>query len=322
MRAFQMKMGITGVLLLAITFIASNSFAKVISLTTLQPGSIYHTTGTVIAKVVTEKSDLQMLVQPYGSSAAGMFAVNAGDAEFAFADINDVLSALYGKHAYKGRQIKNLQLASRIRPISVGLFVRKNADIHVMKDFKGKRLPAKYAGFPNGVALLEGIYAASGMTKEDVKGVPTPSLIPAVNDFMAGKMDAGFFAVGGPKVAEANASLKGIRFIPLPNTPEALKAMQNVRSAYYIRVVNPAPPNVGIIKPTPLLTFDQVIVAGPKVPAELVYKVLKVLNENKKALVAGFPPLGGFMPDQMGRKYPGIIHHPGAEKLYKEKGIW
>jgi len=322
MRAFQMKMGIAGALLLAITLMAGNSTAKVISLTTLQPGSIYHTTGTVIAKVVTQKSDLQMLVQPYGSSAAGMFAVNAGDAEFSFADINDALSALAGKHAYKGRQIKNLQLAARIRPISVGLFVKKNSDIHVMKDFIGKRLPAKYAGFPNGVALLEGIYGASGMTKEDVKGVPTPSLIPAVNDFIAGKMDAGFFAVGGPKVAEANASLKGIRFIPLPNTPEALAAMQKARSAYYIMVVKPAPPNVGIIKPTPLLTFDQVIVAGPKVPQELVYKVLKVLNENKKALVAGFPPLGGFMPDQMGRQYPGISHHPGAVKLYKEKGIW
>lgn len=301
---------------------AGNGFAKVISLSTLQPGSIYHTTGTVIAKVVTEHSDLQMLVQPYGSSAAGMFAVNAGDAEFAFADINDAISALAGKHAYEGRQVKNLTLVARIRPISVGLFVRKNADIHVMTDFKGKRLPAKYSGFPNGVALLEGIYAASGMTKEDVKGVPTPGLIPAVNDFIAGKMDAGFFAVGGPKVAEANASLKGVRYIPLPNTPEALKAMQDVRSAYYIMVVKPAPPNVGILEPTPLLTFDQVIVASPKVPNELVYNVLRVLYENKKALVAGFPPLGGFMPDQMGRQYSGISHHPGAVQFYKDKGIW
>lgn len=320
MRAFQMKMGIAGAILLAITLMAGNSLAKVISLTTLQPGSIYHTMGTVIAKVVTENSDLQMLVQPYGSSAAGMFAVNAGDAEFSFADINDALSALAGKHAYKGRQIKNLKLAARIRPVSVGLFVKKNSDIQVMKDFIGKRLPSRYSGFPNGVALLEGIYAASGMTKEDVKGVPTPSLIPAVNDFMAGKMDAGFFAVGGPKVAEANASLKGIRFIPLPNTPQALAALQKVRSAYYIMVIKPAPPNVGIVKPTPLLTFDQVIVAGPNVPAQLVYKVLKILAENKKALMQGFPGFAAFLPNLMGRQYPGISHHPGAVQLYKEKG--
>ncbi len=322
MRAFQMKMGITGALLLAITLMAGNSFAKVISLATLQPGSIYHTMGTVVAKVVTEKSDLQMLVQPYGSTASGMAAVNANDTEFAFADINDVLSAIAGLHAYKGRPIRNLQLATRIRPMSVGLFVKKNSDIRVMTDFKGKRLPAKYPGFPNGVALLEGIYATAGMTAKDVKGVPTPSLIPAVNAFMAGKMDAGFFALGGPKVAEANAALKGIRFIPLPNTPQALAAMQKVRPAYYIMVFNPAPPNVGILKPTPMLTFDQVIVAGSKVPEQLVYKVLKVLAENKKALAAGFPGFITFQPNLMSKQYPGISSHPGAVKFYKEKGIW
>ena len=322
MRAFQMKLGLAGVFLLALTFIAGNSHAKVVSIATLAPGSIYHTMGTVVAKVVTENSDLQMLVQPYSRSGAGMFAVNAGDAEFAFADVNDALFAVAGKELYKGRGIPKLRVAANIRGVSVGVFVRKSTDIHVMKDLKGKRLPSKYSGFPNGVALMNGILAASGMTYKDVKGVPTPSLIPAVNDFIAGKMDAGFFAVGGPKVAEANAAVKGLRFIPIPNTPEALAAMRTVRPAYYIKVIKPAPHLVGIEKPTPLLTFDQTIVVGHKVPDELVIKVLKVLAENKKALVQGFRPFATFQPKLMGKQFPGITYHPGAVRFYKEKGFW
>jgi hypothetical protein len=293
-----------------------------ISIGTLQPGSIYHTMGTVVAKVVTEKSDLQMLVQPYSRSGAPMYAVEAGDAEFAFADINDALIAIAGTGIYKGRGIPKLLLAANVRPVAVGLFVKKSTSIHVMKDLKGKRLPARYSGFPNGKALLDGIMAAAGMTMKDVINVPVSSLIPAVNDFIAGKTDAGFFAVGGPKVAEANAAVKGIRFVPVPNTPEALAAMRTVRPAYYIMVVKPAPPFVGIVKPTALLTFDQVLVVGHKVPDQLVYKVLKVLAENKKALVAGFRPFATFQPSRMGKQFPGINTHPGAVRLYKEKGFW
>lgn len=318
----QMKLVLAGALLLALTFTAGNGFARVISIATLQPGSIYHTMGIVVAKVVTEKTDLQMLVQPYGGTAAGMFAVNAGDAEFVFADINDALLAFAGEKIYKGRRAPKLRLAAKIRPVPVGLFVKKSTNIHVMKDFKGKRLPAGYPGFPNGKALLAGILAASGMTYKDVIGVPTPSLIPAVNDFIAGKMDAGFFAVGGPKVAEANAALKGIRFIPVPNTAKALAGMRTVRPAYYIVVVKPAPHLVGIIEPTPLLTFDNTLLAGSQVSDALVYKVLKVLAENKKALVAGFRPFALFQPKQMAKQFPGITHHSGAIRLYKEMGLW
>lgn len=322
MRTSQMKLGLAGVFLLALMLVAGTGYAKVVSIGTLAPGSIYHTMGTVVAKVVTEKTDLQMLVQPYGRSGAPMYAVNNGDAEFAFADINDAILAVTGTKIYKGRGIPSLKLAANIRPVAVGLFVRKSTDIHVMKDFKGKRLPTRYSGFPNGKALMDGILAASGLTEKDYIGVPVTSLIPGVNDFIAGKVDCGFFAVGGPKVAEANAAVKGLRFIPVPNTPEALAGMRTSRPAYYILVIKPAPHLVGIEKPTPLLTFDQVLVAGPKVPDELVYKVLKVLTEHKKDLVQGFRPFATFQPKRMSKQFPSIKNHPGAVRLYKEMGIW
>ena len=311
-----------GALLLAHLLIASTSQAQVVSFATLKPGSLYHTMGTVIAKLITEKTNIRMLVQPYGSGAAGMFAVNQGDASFVFSDVNDAIFAVGGRGIYKGRATPNLRLAARIRAVPVGLFVRKNSSIRTMRDFRGKRLPARYPAFPNAIALINGILAASGMTYADVVKIPTPSLIPAVNDFMAGKMDAGFFAVSGPKVAEANQSVGGVRFIPVPNTPSALAAMRKIRPEYYIQTVQPAPFRPGIVGPTPLLTFDQVIGVGKDVPDRIVYTVLKTIAENKKALVAGFKGFGGFIPQRMGKTFSGLEHHPAAVKLLRDKGYW
>lgn len=322
MPRLRRTLGLLGALLLAHLLIASTSHAQVVSFASLKPGSLYHTMATVIAKVVTEKTNLRMLVQPYGSGAASMSAVNQGDAAFVFADVNDAIFSVGGRGIYKGRSTPNLRLAARIRAVPVGLFVKKNSSIRKMTDFKGKRLPAKYPAFPNGIALMNGILASSGMTYADVVEVPTVSLIPAVNDFMAGKMDAGFFAVSGPKVAEANQSVGGVRFIPVPNTPRALAAIRTVRPEYYIMTVQPAPFRPGIVGPTPLLTFDQVIGVGKKVPDHIVYTVLKTIAENKKALVGGFKGFGGFIPSRMGKQFSGLVHHPAAAKFLRDKGYW
>ena len=87
-------LAVLGALLLAHLLIPSASQAQVVSFAALKPGSLYHTMATVIAKVVTEKTNIRMLVQPYGSGAAGMFAVNQGDAAFVFADVNDAIFAV------------------------------------------------------------------------------------------------------------------------------------------------------------------------------------------------------------------------------------
>ena len=322
MRNHHKKVGLLGVLLLAHILLAGSAMAQVVSFAALKPGSLFHTMATTIAKVVTEKSNIRMLVQPYGSGAAGMAAVNQGDAAFVFADANDAITAVAGTHFFKGRPTPNLRIAANSRAVPVGLFVRKNSGIRTMADFKGKRLPAKYVAFPNGIALLNGILAASNMKWSDVVEVPTPHLIPAVDDFIAGKMDAGFFAIGTPKVAQADHAVGGIRFIPVPNDAAALRRARTVRPAYYFINIKPLPHLKGIEVPTTLLTFDQVIGVGNHVPDKVVYTVLKVLAENKAALVKGFRPFVTFFPKRMGKQFKGVEHHPGAIRLLKEKGYW
>lgn len=314
--------GSLGILLVALLSFASAGRAQVVSFATLKPGSLYHTMGTVVAKVVTQKTGMRMLVQPLGNDRATMTALSRGQAEFAWADINSALIATGGKFIYEGRMIKGLRLAANVQGVPVGVFVRKSSGITTMEQLKGKRFPSDYPAFPNGVPLMQGILAAANMTYDDVVKVPVQSLIPGVDDFIAGKIDVGFFAAGGPKVAEADSAVGGVRFIGLPNTPEADARVKKVRPAYYIDVVQPAPFRAGIDGPTPLMVFDQVLLAGTHVSDKMVFEVLDTMVKYRDELIKGFRPFGAFIPKKMGKQYPGIEPHPGAVKFLKEKGFW
>ena len=316
------SLGSLGILLAALLLFASPGRAQVVSFATLKPGSLYHTMGTVVAKVVTQKTGMRMLVQPLGNDRATMTALSRGQAEFAWADINSALIATEGKFIYEGRMIKGLRLAANVRGVPVGVFVRKDSGITTMEQLRGKRFPSDYPAFPNGVPLMQGILAAANMTYDDVVKVPVQSLIPGVNDFIAGKIDVGFFAAGGPKVAEANSAISGgVRFVGLPNTPEANARVKTIRPAYYIDIVQPAPFRAGIIGPTPLMVFDQVLLAGKHVSDKMVYEVLDTMVKYRDDLIKGFRPFGAFIPKKMGKQYAGIESHPGAVKFLKEKGF-
>ena len=296
--------------------------ARVVAFGTLQPGAINNVFAQVIAKVVQEHSKLQMRVLPMRSGDAQFSAVQAKRTEFAIGDINDITAAYLGKHAYVHRAKPNLLLAFNMLAFPVGIMVRKDSEIKSLRDLRGKRFPVGWNAFPNGVPLTEATLATAGLTLKDVRGIPTSGLIPAANDFKAGKLDATMFAVGAPKVAEVNAAVGGIRFLPIASTPAAVKTLKSVRPDYYALTLKPARPLVGIVAPTTLLTFDDVIATGAHVPDEVVYQFVKAVHENQAELARNHPAFRHFRPANMAKQFSVMKYHPGAVRYYKEIGIW
>lgn len=263
-----------------------------------------------------------MRVLPMRSGAAQQSAVQAKQAEFAITDANDYVSGYLGHHAYKGRAKPNLRILFTGMAFPVGVMVRNDSGINSMNDLKGKRIPSAWTAFPNGVPLLEGAMATWGLSWKDFKGIPTSGLIQAANAFKAGKVDATMFAVGAPKVAEVNAAVGGLKFLPIDTSPDAIARMRAVRRDYYPFTVNPSKPMVGIIKPTPLLTFDVVVLAGTHVSDADVYKFAKAIHDNKAVLAKGHPGFRRFNPAGMAKQFSDGKYHSGAIKYYKEIGIW
>ena len=57
--------------------------------------------------------------------------------------------------------------------------------------------------------------ATAGLTEADVKPVLVPNVVRSADDFMAGNADMFYFAFGGPKVREADATVGGIRVLEM-----------------------------------------------------------------------------------------------------------
>jgi TRAP transporter TAXI family solute receptor len=220
--------------------------------------------------------------------------------------------------------LPDLRLVLTILPFALGILVRNDSDIKTISDMKGRKFPVDWQAFPNGVPLSIGVLASVGLTLDDLKGVPTSGLIPAANDFKAGKTDGTLVAAGAPVVAEVNAAIKGgVRFLSLPKTPDSLARLKRVRPEYDVMTVQPSPRLAGVIGPTNPLRVDLTVATSAKVADSIVYKFVKAMYENKKELTKEHPSFHGYFPDErMAKQYSSATYHPAAIKFYTEKGIW
>lgn len=302
--------------------LAAPATAQIQGFATLPPGAINNVQAQVIAKVAQQHSKLRMRVAPYRGGGAVAAAVQGGRAEFGISDIVEMTDAYTGNGQFKGKKMTRLRVAFRVLTFHIGIFVRKDSPIKTVADLKGKRFATEWTAFPNSIPLTNGILATAGLSLKDVSGVPTTNIIVGAEDFKAGKTDAFIFAIGAPKVAEVNSSVGGVRVLPIPNTPESLKAVKSVRPDYFLVTLPARMPFVGVLEPTTVMADDLVIYTSTRVPEKTVYEFVKALHPNKADLVKGHPSFNGFNKDLMGKQFTVAKYHPGAIKFYKEIGIW
>jgi TRAP-type uncharacterized transport system substrate-binding protein len=87
-------------------------------------------------------------------------------------------------------------------------------------------------------------------------------------------------------------------------------------------MLKPSKTMVGITAPTYVMAYDYLVLTSTKVSVDTVYKLTRIMHQNKAALVAGFRPLAGFEPNRMVKDMGAVKFHDGALKYYKEIGAW
>ncbi|EKF21010.1 TAXI family TRAP transporter solute-binding subunit [Nitratireductor pacificus] len=294
--------------------------AQVSSISTPPQGSVWNTMASVIAGQARESAGMGLVVQPYGGNAQMMQAVNDGLAEYSLNDVNDVITAVGGTGEYAAA-LPNLRVIARINPFPIGLYVKESSGMTAVSALAGKSVPSGWDAFPIARSHISAILAAGGLTWDDVKQVPVPELIRGSDDMASGRVDSAFFAVGGPKVAEIDASVGGVRFLTVDANDETLAAIQKVRPAFYFSEVAPAPVRVGVPEPMMFVTWDNVLLAGAHVSDEQVGQLLAAIFDNKDAIAKAYPPLGALNIETAFKEYPGVEYHPGAVAFFKERGV-
>jgi TRAP transporter TAXI family solute receptor len=294
--------------------------AQTVSIVTTPTGSFTNSAGAAMAKVVSEKSKIRAIIQ--AQAQQGVIPVNAGNAEFGMANSFDTTFYVTGTGEYEGQGTqKNVRAVGSLIPYRVALHVRADSDIKAIADLKGKRVSAGFNAQKTIARITEAHLASAGLSYKDVVQVLAPNVNRSAEDFIAGRTDMLFFAIGSAKVKEAAASHGGLRVLPIEDSPEAFARMQKVLPGSYVLEVKPAPGLDGIAQPTKLVAFDMVLSTNVNVPENVVYEVTKALAENKGALASAFGAFNLFQPDKMAKPIKGVEFHPGALRYYREKGL-
>ena len=307
---------------LSVALVAGNALAQDVGIAASNPGSLYHSTGTAIAKMANDAAQLKATVHPFASATVYLPAVSAGEYAFGISNVEELRVAVIGADQFKGRDYSNLRATTILYPLRTALFVRKDSPIKSIADLKGKRVVDGFTSQKTIPPLLDALYATAGMTRADIQPVNVPNVVAGADAFMSGKADAFFFALGAAKVEEANASVGGIRALDIPDTPENLARIRKFFPPAYLRPEKPGPRNIGVLEPIHALTYDGVLVASTKTPDEIVYRMVKAMHANKKAMAEVFGVMNLFDPGRMATQLDPIQYHPGAIKFYQEQGAW
>ena len=103
--------------------IGTSAQAENLGLGTMSQGTLSFTTGTVLAKVLNENTDLEARVQPNSGESVLIPLINAGDLDFGIANVLEAQQASSGTGVFEGKKQDNLRIAAVLFPLRTAFFV-------------------------------------------------------------------------------------------------------------------------------------------------------------------------------------------------------
>jgi len=301
-------------------FAATPVSAQVITIATSEQGSLAYAAAAAIAKEAAKISKLKFRVTTMGSPTTVLPLVDKGSVDMTISIAVTPAFARRGEQMFAGKKLENLRTIGSMFAMSAAFMVRADSGIKTLADLKGKRVTSDLRQQKIVEIFSEAGLAAGGLSWKDVKGVPAPTGIKGVEDFMAGKVDAVLWSMSSGKSHQAHTAVKGIRWLPMESTPAAMAAMKKYAPGAHVEMLKPSKRYPAVDKPLPAITAPLVMVGSTKTPPEAAMVVARVLREHQKALAAGFRPFGGLDPDKVAIDVA-VPYHPAAAAYYKKAGV-
>ncbi len=303
----------------AALILAGAAQAQPVGISTSPQGTLTYAVGAAIAKVLNEAGGIQTRVQPSSGTGSGIPLVDSGEIDLGLANTLELYDAFHGVGTFDKRPNPHLRTIAVVFPIKVGLFVRNDSPIKTVKDMKGHTVAYGFTSQEIIKKTVDAMLATDGLTINDLKPIMVPNLVRGVDDLIGGRADITTFALGSAKVSEADAAV-GIRYVSLPDTPQALTGLKREFRTAYIAKAQPSPRFAGVKEPINIMQYDYTLFASDKVKPEMVKKITDILATHKDALGAAHPL---FKDMEIAHMYNDIDvpYHDGAKAYYTEKGI-
>ncbi len=303
-------LALTGMMAIA----ASAAQAQVLGLGTAQAGATV-SIGQTIAKIVSESTNLQMRTQAFASTGQYGPRVNAGELDFGLSNVIETYFLHTGEQLLPGKPQKDLRLAMVLYPLPVTFFTPANSPVRSPQDLAGKRAPVGWSSQPLGKWLFEGFFANHGLPYEAVAGVPVTAMPRMWDMFGQNQLDVALSIFGASLADELASKVGGLRYLDVKDDPEAVARMRKHLPFSYVST--DTNPRTGVTVKN--ISYDFVIFTSTKVPEDVVYNVVKALHGRAKDLEQLYSA------DRRKVRFAvesGIPFHAGAERLFKEVGLW
>ncbi len=284
-------------------------------------GSQLYPMSNAIAATVSRNSPLRVDVLPQG---AGVFypMMASGEVDVGLVNPMDAASAARGEPPYdqasrgQGFRLRTLMLGS---PIAVSIVAAADAGISSIEELAGRRLVANYGAFASAGLTAEAVLASAGLSLADVEVVTVSSYPEGVRAVIEGRADAATGSIGSAIIRELDVA-RGARFLPVDPGADSIARVRAVGSAF--EAYRAAAGQPGIAEDTWVIAYELPLVARADLDEERAYTFVKTLYEHHAELGETYAPLSTWTPDRFADTAVLVPYHPGAIRLYRERGLW
>jgi len=275
----------------------------------------YFAFGSAAAGILSEATNIPITILSTGASKANIQLIDAGEVEIAIVQ-NDVMDyAWRGVDLFSGEQITGFAGIAALYTEVCQIVANPVSGIRGIADLKGKNISVGDMG--SGVEFnARQILEAYGITFDDI-GKQNLGFGASADALRDNRIDAFFCVAGVPTPAIIDlATGKNIVFLEI-DEEHAARLIRDY--PFYTHVPIPGGSYRGQADDVMTVAVKATLIAGKKVPEDVVYKLTKALFENKFRIGAAHVK-GKELSASYAVEGISVPFHPGAAKYFAEIG--
>ncbi len=277
-------------------------------------GGVWYPIASGMVEILQNKAGITVTQQP-GGGISNVFNVSAAKAQIGFTTADVAGDAIAGEGDFKDRAAKNLRLLAVLYPQQYNLAVFAASRIKRVPDLKGQAIVTTPRGSSTEL-MTRRILEAHGLTYADLRKVNHANLSDGVNLMKDGHVDAMSHLITNPASYLLDlGSSRAIRLVSLD--PAAVERL--VKFPGYSRTTIKAGIYKGQDQEVLSINSPVMLVTRAELSEDTVYRVTKILFENRTQLVSVHKVMEHFQPAEAAAD-PVVPIHPGSLRYYREVG--
>lgn len=283
---------------------------------------VYYPTGGAICRLVNKtrkEHGIRCSVESTGGSIYNLNAIAGGELDMGVAQSDWQFAAYNGTSKFKDvGPNKDLRAVFSVHPEPFTVVARTDSGVKDFKDLKGKRVNVGNPGSGQRGTIAV-VMEKFGWTNDDFKLASELKAAEQSSALCDNKVDAIVYVVGHPNgsIKEATTACDAVVVNVAGKEIEELIA----DNPYYRTATIPGGMYRGTDADAKTFGVGATFVSSDKVPADVIYQVVKAVFENFDDFKKLHPAFANLKKEEMIKDGLSAPLHDGAAKYYKEAGL-